>query len=256
MFRGEATDRAVSETIGFVLVFSLVVSSVGIVYVVGFQGLTEARDGERVDNAERAFEVLAHSIEDLTRRGASSRATEIRVADAGIRAGQPVLINVTGDYDTDDPNSAEDFVTGNVSVTPIVYETTAGGDRVRYVNGAVLRGTDDGMAMREPPNVVVDDNRTVIPIVQTSVFGTKRIDGSTTVLVRTERTLSDVVIAERGTYDDVTVRMHTPNTDPWRRFLTAQGMTCSVPNEGTLRCNAEDVKRLSLVVYDVDVTFE
>lgn len=254
MFRGEATDRAVSETIGFVLVFSLVVSSVGIVYVVGFQGLTEARDGERVDNAERAFEVLAHSVEDLTRRGVTSRATEIRVADAGIRAGDPVQMNVTGSAAPGD-GSPPNFTTGNVSITPLVYETAAGGDRVRYVNGAVLRGTDDGMAMREPPNVVVDDNRTVIPIVQTSVFGTQRVDGSTTVLVRTERTLSDVVIAERGTYDTVTVRIHTENTEPWNRFLSEKGMDCMVA-DSTLTCTLDDVERLSVVYYDIDVTFE
>lgn len=256
MQRGNSGDRAVSETIGFVLVFSLVVSSVGAVYVVGFQGLTDARDGERVDNAERAFEVMAHNVEDLTRRGVGSRATEIRIADAGIRAGEPVMMNVSGDYDETDPNSTEDFVTGNVTITPLVYETAAGGDRVRYSNGAVLRGNDDGMVMREQPGVVVDDNRTVIPIVQTSVFGTQRVDGSATVLVRTERTLSDVLIAERGTYDSVTVRLHTPNTEPWERYFTEQGMTCSVPTEGTLQCSANDVQRLTVVVFDVDVEFE
>lgn len=253
---GESGERAVSETIGFVLVFSLVVSSVGVVYVVGFQGLTDARDGERVDNAERAFEVMAHNVEDLTRRGVGSRATEIRIAEAGIRAGDPVQINVTGTYDEANPNPTADFVTGNVSLTPIVYETAAGGDRVRFVGGAVLRGTDDGMVMREEPGVIHDANRTVLPIVQTSVFGTQRVDGSATVLVRTERTLSDVVIAERGTYDAVTIRLHTPNTEPWRQYFTGRGMACSVPSSGTLECTATDVKRLSVVVYDVDVTFE
>ena len=256
MQRGYSGDRAVSETIGFVLVFSLVVSSVGMAYVVGFQGLTDARDGERVDNAERAFEVMAHNVEDLTRRGVGSRATEIRIADAGIRAGDPVLINVTGDYDDSADTPSKDFVTGNVTVTPLVYETATGGDRIRYSNGAVLRGNDDGMVMRERPGVVVDDDRTVIPIVQTSVFGTQRVDGSATVLVRTERALSDVLVADRGTYDTVTVRLHSPNTEPWERYFSEQGMTCSVPNEGTLQCSANDVKRLTVVVYDVDVTFE
>ena len=237
------------------LVFSLIVSSVGVVYVVGFQGLTDARDGERVDNAERAFEVLAHNVEDLTRRGVASRATEIKLADAGIRAGDPVLLNVSGDYDETVANSPEDFVTGNVSITPIVYETAAGGDRVRFSNGAVLRGNDDGMAMRERPGFVVDENRTLVPIVQTSVYGTERVDGSSTVLVRTHRTLSDVLVSERGTYDTVTIRLHTPNPEPWNRYLTEQGMDCTTSGE-TVECTAEDVKRLSVVVYDVDVAFE
>lgn len=256
MLQGDTwgNDRAVSETIGFVLVFSLVVVSVGTVYAIGYTGLEEARDGERVDNAERAFEVFAYNVEDLTHRGAHSRATEIRLAEADLRAGDPVHVNVSG-YRVDDESSpAERFYTGNVSLTPLVYQAGGSTDRIRYVGGAVLRGRET-MTFVEEPNFVVDDDRLLVPLVQTSVSGPRSIGGSTTVLVRTERSLSDVVVAERD-YDAVTIRLHTPHTRPWQRYFEAEGLRCSTPDDDTLECTATDVGRVYVVIYDIDVTLE
>lgn len=249
------TDRGVSETVGFVLVFSLVVASVGTVYAVGYTGLEDARDGERVDNAQRAFEVLAYNVEDLTHRGAHSRATEIRLAEADLRTGTPTRVNVSGDYRTDNASQEMDFYTGNVTLTPLVYRAGGSTDRIRYVGGAVLRGRET-MTFVEEPEFVVDDDRVLIPVVQTSVSGSRSVGGSTTVLVRTERTLSDVVVAEVDEYDAVTVRLHTPYVRPWRRYFEARGLSCVTPDADTLECTATDVGRVYVVIYDVEVTLE
>ena len=101
--------RGASETIGFVLVFSLIVLTVGVVLTVGYTGLQDARDAERVNNAERAFDVLADNIEDITDRGAPSRGTEIRLAEAAIGPGAPTHINISG-FNT---SGGRVFTTGN-----------------------------------------------------------------------------------------------------------------------------------------------
>ena len=110
--------RGVSETIGFVLVFSLIVLTVGVVLTVGYGGLQDARDAERVNNAERAFDVLADNVEDITHRGAPSRGTEVRLAEASLGAGSPTYLNVTGVNDS----GGRVFSTGNYSTDTVVYE--------------------------------------------------------------------------------------------------------------------------------------
>ena len=123
MFRDR---RGVSETVGFVLVFSLVLLTVGTVLTVGYAGLQDARDAERVNNAERAFDVLANNIEDITARGAPSRGTEIRLAEASIGPGAPVTMNISG-FAAD---GSRQFSTGNDTLDTIVYE--ADGTKIHY----------------------------------------------------------------------------------------------------------------------------
>jgi hypothetical protein len=82
--------RAVSETLGFVFAFALIVTTTGIVFTVGQGGLQNAQDQERLNNAERAMDVLAQNMNDLNRRSAPSRATEIRLSEASIAYGDPV----------------------------------------------------------------------------------------------------------------------------------------------------------------------
>ena len=88
-------ERGVSDVVGFVLVFALVTATVGVVYTTGIQGLTGSRDVERVNNAERAFDVFANNVDDVIRRGAPSRATEVKLADADLHYGAPVTVNLT-----------------------------------------------------------------------------------------------------------------------------------------------------------------
>jgi len=51
--------HGLSDVLGYVLVFSLVVTSVLVVTVGGLSAVENARDAERAQNAERAFDVVA-----------------------------------------------------------------------------------------------------------------------------------------------------------------------------------------------------
>jgi hypothetical protein len=219
--------RGASELLSFVLVFSLVTATVGYVYVGGISGLSDRRDAERVNNAERAFDVLADSLGDLSHGGAPSRATEIRLADARLSAGDPVVVNVTGNWsDGTEVDSGRNFTIEN-ELDPIVYD--GGTDaRLVYANGAVLRQQSGGSVMLRSPEAVVRDDRVVLPIVETSVES-GAVAGSTTVRIRADRAGTTLVDAERdrGSYD-LTIRIETPRADAWKRYLEAKGTTCSI----------------------------
>jgi hypothetical protein len=247
--------RGASETIGFVLVFSLIVLTVGVVLTAGYGGLQDARDAERVNNAERAFDVFADNIEDITHRGAPSRGTEIRLADATISSGPPTHLNVSGFY----ANDSQRFTTGNYSVDSVVYR--AEDTRIRYGAGAVTRIQPAGSGMVKPPSFVLSRDHIIIPIVQLSVEeGT--VAGSKTVLVRSERNIRQVVVDDTGSADDVHLKVNltTPAPDPWEQYLDGQGMSCSRPGGGgsdrtKLVCEKSDVQRVQVVWFQIEVTF-
>lgn len=247
------TDRrGASETLGFILVFSLVVTTVGVVYVVGFSGLQDVRDAERANNAERAFDVLANNIEDMVRRGAPSRGTEIRLAEASIGGGTPTYINVSGT----DP-SGRNFTSGNYTIEPIVYE--ADDTEIRYAAGAVTRIQTDGSTMLNEPPFVLSEDRVVVPLVQTRT-GTADVGGQKTILVRAERRIRQVVVSEEQSYATVTLNVSTPAPDAWERYLEGEGLSCTrtaqPDDRAHLSCTLSNVQRVHVVWYEIKVSFE
>lgn len=247
--------RGVSETIGFVVIFGLVVSTVGVVYTVGYAGLQDARDAERVNNAERAFDVLANNMADIVLRGAPSRGTEIRLAEASIGAGPPTYVNVSATAGGSTVSS------GNYSIEPIVYE--ADDTQIRYAAGAVTRIQRDGSVMLNEPPFVLDAEKVVIPIVQVST-NDNTVAGSKTVLVRAERRIRQPVLSETGGFDTVTINVSTPAPEAWERYFSEKGMDCEPfdpsGERAKLQCTfdggGDGVDRIHVVWYEIKVTYE
>jgi hypothetical protein len=240
-----ADRRGVSEAISFVLVFSLVVSTVGVVYAFGLADLQDVRDAEQTNNVQRAFDLLAENIDELVARSAPSRGTEIRLQGGTLSSGDRVTVNVS----VSGPNPGS----GGDDATPIRYDD--GDTAILYGLGAVIRSQPDGDVFVREPSFVLDDDRFVIPVVATG-SADRAVGGDTTVLVRTENDLSDVVL-ERTEPHDVTVNVTSPRAPLWESYFSDRGLTCdpSTPAD-VASCSATDVDRVYVVVVVVDVAFE
>lgn len=262
-------ERAMSEVIGFTLVVSLILATIGVVYVAGFGGLQDARGAERVNNAERAFDVLADNLADIYREDAPSRATEIKLADSQLAYGRPTTVSVafTNYSGTGTP-------TFGTTLDPIVYTTSREETRLLYEAGAVIREERDGAVFQQaPPFVFARDvpTRTVVfQLVQTRATGSGSIGGDTTVLVRSDHVVSDSLNASTDPVADtagsayevnVTVETTEGRAPAWERRLNA-----SVPSSfaasadpctrsaGTVTCTVV-AERVYVSVARIDVQF-
>jgi len=212
------TRRAVSDTLGFVLVFGVIVATVAVVYVGGFDALTGARDAQQFSNTERAFDVLDSNVEDLAVRGAPSRTTEVLLSDGALGFADPVSFNVS----TDSGRFYE------ATVEPIVYRADDG-DRLVYANGALFREYGDRAVMFERPRVTAGD-RTLVPVVATEAASREAAtDNTRRLLVRTAVSSRDV---ERfSTPANLTVT--SPRAAAWERYLEEEfGTNCDGPADG------------------------
>lgn len=63
------TDRGISDLVGFVLMFGIIIMSVAIVTTAGLGQLSELSEREGINSAERGMEAFAGSVDDLTRHG-------------------------------------------------------------------------------------------------------------------------------------------------------------------------------------------
>lgn len=246
-------DRAVSEVLSYVLVFSLVASSVAVVSVVGIDGLQNARDAEQLDNAERAFDVLADNVADLHQRGAPSRATEVSLSRAQLSTGEHVVLNVSVTEQGDsDPTPVL-----NRTIRPIVY--TGNQDRrLVYEAGAVFRENRDNGLLVRPPPLLVDDERVLLTVVSMRSDGRQSLGGST-VLVRTDHRGASVKHADASsTVENVTVRVASPRAGLWASYFEDSGFDCNTPGSAVTcwRDPSGTFDRVYVVDHDVKVEIE
>ena len=241
------TDQGQSEVLGFILVFAIIVSTIGLVFATGFSGLADMRDVERVNNAQRAFEVLADNVEDLTFRNAPSRATEIKLAESTLEIADPieVEVNATG---TNGFNTTYD-------TRPIVFDADTGTEIV-FSQGAVIRQQgNDGVVVHES-TLLINDSRSVLPVVQTRLAGDDVVSGSTSVLIRMDRAETSVDYSDRSGSRTVWYNLTTPRAGIWEQHLTTRGDvdTCIV-NNNNVSCRFT-TDRIYIVSVKIDAALE
>lgn len=231
-------DRAVSETMGFVFAFALVTATVASVYTFGMAGLQDAQRDEQVNNAQRAFDVLADNLADVHRGDAPSRATEISLAGATLSIGEPIAITVEA-VNTSDPM---DNATVSMHPRPIVYsgiqDTT-----IVYVAGAVIRTDRDAGLMGVEPGFVVTERNALIPFVHTYPSGgTTSLGGRATVLVvahQQNSKLAQQLVTGTAAGDPdarVNVTVESPRAEAWERYFESEGFVAvdGDPSDGVV----------------------
>jgi hypothetical protein len=225
-------DRGVSEVLGYILVFTLIVASITVVSVGGFGSLRDARDAEQVENAQRAFDVLSNNMADVYYRGAPSRATEFAVGDSTVSLGDPVVINVSV-RDGSGIHGPDPYET-----RPLVQDL-AGGRQLVYSAGAVLGSNrQSGLIVHDPPFLVGTSRvHLTVPVFRSPAV--KSVSGET-VLVRGKVNDRSVPVRDTdGSYNTVFVNVTSPRDDAWSQYLESEGFTCqavaSAP-ANTIRC--------------------
>jgi len=253
-------DRAVSEVISYVLVFALIVSAVGIVSISGLASLQETRDAEQIQNAERAFDVLADNVADIHQRGAPSRATEISLGENQLYTGENVTMSV------EITNSTGTYSMGSQRMRPIVYSGTQERQLV-YEGAAVFRtNREGGLRIRDPPFIIKDD-RVLLTVAGLNRPSAQSLGGST-VLVRTQLQDTDVAYSNTtGDVDSITVTIEdSPRKEQWERYLKSSGFEdtsgCDASDPSPLTCTFEgpgpsgNIDRVYIVYHDISVNID
>ena len=231
------TDRAVSDVVGYVLVFSLIVATIGIVTTVGFATLEDRQSAEQLNNAERAFDVFANNADDIYRGGAPSRATEMRLAGGTLRYGEPTEL-VVRDADDSDQNRT-------VRYTPLVY--TDGDAEIAYEGGAVIRDDGHGGAMVREPPFRIHSERTLLPLLGTTrALGPTAVSRDGTVQVETVRTSRvPTTPTDLQDADEIEIEVDSQRQSAWNRYLERQADTDAdweYEGDGVLRIETESLE--------------
>lgn len=242
--------RGVSEIIGLVIIFGVVVSAIGLVAATGFAGLQDARAVQENNNGVRAFEVLDQHVDDLVYGRAPARATEVDLANTQLTLGDPVTITVRGERLTDGHTFAFDLDT-----VPIEYDLR-GDTRLVYVGGSVIRVERSGaVQLRRPPIPQAGDDA-VVPIIAFRATPGDGIGGDRTVRLRTRLAATDLLVSDPAPHR---LEIQFVAHDPAIRETYLDGFPCdevvaSGPN--AVVCVIDRVESVSVTAIRIDVGLE
>jgi len=228
-------DRGLSDVLGYIIVFSLVVSAVVLVTVGGLATLEDARDAERAQNAERAFDVVADNFASIYERNAPSRSSEIDLGGSELVYGNNVTITVRRD--------GQPLLSRNVRP---VEMRVVDGRTITYEAGAVFRRDGGSTAMIRPPPFLLSEDRVHLPVIQTATSNIESA-GSTTVLLRGVSDGREIVgTSDPGqaavgggtdlTDSEITIQITSPRFEAWERYLSGEGLDCTTPGANEVSC--------------------
>jgi hypothetical protein len=218
-------ERAITDLVGFAVVFGLVALSITLVYTFGVGALTDVQRGEAFDNAERAFDITADNMADIHQHGAPSRSTELDFPEGDLALTGQTTLTV---------RNSSDAVLGSFVVTPIRYRNDE--QALHYSGGAVVRSSRDAAVMVSEPPFRFTSERSVISVVETKPAGDTRSLSGGTVRV-TARRVGSSVPAAAATDGPFEVTVTSPRFEAWQRYFENEGSSCDVdPAKDTVRC--------------------
>ena len=204
-----ADDRAVSDVLAFVLIFGVMVTSVGLIAVVGFDAVEGMSDGEQLQSAEVSMAELADQMTGIADHEAPVRSTEFRMRGATTRVIDSPTLNVTITSEGGDEWNA------SISLGGVAYEL--GDSTIAVVGGSVVRvdGTHAVM-LREPPFMHVDD-RARLNLIQVRMLRTSgAITTDSTVQLRSHHDRTRLITPDNRSQlrDVVAIHIDVVGDDP------------------------------------------
>ncbi|ELZ43696.1 hypothetical protein C464_16142 [Halorubrum coriense DSM 10284] len=231
-----ADERAVSDLVGFILSFSIILLSVSVVYTGGFAAITDQQEAEQMHNTERAMTVLAENFRDIERGNAPTRAGEFRLSGGRLSLDRAARFTVV--------------VGLNNSTVPVTVRTRSlsyekEGTEISYENGAVLRTDGEFGFMARAPTVTCRADRAIVSLVEIDPRGNRTsTSGEGSVLVTVTKQDSGIyyprqengtVVNEADAARNVTIRVEeSRHEEGWENWFeerdgwnqTAVGYTC------------------------------
>lgn len=210
--------RGVSDVLAFTLIFGVMITSVGLMSVVGFDAIAGVNEHDQLSSAEGAMTELADQMTGIADHEAPVRSTELRLrgAEVSLIDGPTVRLNVSV---TDGPAWNETVDLGGVT-----YQL--GDSEIAVVGGSVIRiDGDHAVVLRDPPFMHIED-RSRLNLLSVRELRSGAADTAvTSVQIRSHHRHTRLVLPENRTrltdaeHVGLSIEGDGPIADAWERYL-------------------------------------
>lgn len=227
-------ERSISEVVGFVLMFGIIIASVGLVATVGLSEIENYEEHQQLQNAERSFQFLSVSFNELEESQAPVRTDTFDLSGGSVTVDSSSDITVTVA-----DSSGSTLEQKSMDLNALVYNS--GDTTFAYENGATFRGKEDPDSgiMTSEPGFICDGDRAIVSLVTIKSANNRQKAGESTVQITSTRTKSSLIYPDgsgdkASDADSVTLDYQYSGEDrirEWRKhFKDEDGWSWTNPN--------------------------
>jgi hypothetical protein len=157
---GIENNEGVSEAIGFIIIFGLVLTGIALITLYGYPMLLQQQSNADVRNMEQTMVVLQNDMKALCFKNVPYKETALQVS-----GGSLAMVNATGTVQNFNISvQGNTTATGNISIAKLspfspgmlVYTSDGQDATITLENGAVIRAQTGGSAMIAEPRWYTD----------------------------------------------------------------------------------------------------
>ncbi|MFP8953617.1 hypothetical protein ACLI4Z_11665 [Natrialbaceae archaeon A-arb3/5] len=247
-------DRGISEVLSFILVFSMLLVSVGVVGLVGFQSIGDYQDVEQLGNAERAMDAFADNANDVVRYdGVTRRSGDLALRGGTVSPGDSgsEVNNLTVYNSTSDPvwNWSDEY---DENIGAFTYETDS--ETIAYEGGGVFRSSDDGgSAVTTDPMLTCRENTALVSLVKINSSDDRSIQSPDGVEFDVRESENATTREYFNDTENVTIDVDGEHADGWEMYFENTNDPWEPdPNSDGWKC---EVDRVSIDIVEVEIGY-
>lgn len=205
------SEQAISETIGFIIILCIVMTSIGLITVYGYPILENAIENTQFESTEQGFLVLQSNIK-MVALGQSP----IKMIKLGLGDGALTADSTRGRIRVDEDNDGS----YDIDITPGVIEYEKSNKKIAYENGGVFKSYSVGgtVELSEPRIYVREVNgSTFVSVSIINISGDlSSVGGGVSSVVVEYYNLTSPSINSSNT---VTIEVTSDYADSWGRYF-------------------------------------
>lgn len=242
MIPGYNDERAVSETVGFILIFGIVVISMGFIYTMGYPILQSSMETSIFESTEQSFIVLQSNMKMVSYDQVPVKNLKLKMHSASLSSTNQSSITI--EYD----GKKLSYPTGEIEYRKddnvIVYEN--GGVWKRYYS-------NNGIMVSDPhiySSTLNGKDITTIGVV--SISGRSSSGGNSIVNLNMKHNSS--TLTRTSDPVDVTIKINNTYASVWKEYLEGEGFTVTNFTDSNLTAKRNNTMLvMSRHVVDVQV---
>jgi hypothetical protein len=259
-FVNKKNNLAVSETIGFIIIFGIVMTGIGIVTLYGYPALLQEQENTNIKNMQKNMLVLQSDVKSLTYKNVPYQETAIQVS-----GGTLLIQNTTGPDPSFTINCSDCSQSVDIDFKPgeLHFISSSGMESISLENGGVhiqYWSSPDGSAMISNPSWFLDKTCStfVIHLIKMEPASPYMAQtGIGTIRMQLLESSQDEPYNISG--QDVTICYHPSFTDnykvAWRNYFSSPDLYLSLtdPTGPCAKINTTLVKTLIIKRYNISV---
>jgi hypothetical protein len=233
MVQRHGTNTGVSDVISYILIFSLVISSVGLAYAYVEPEITDRSSYERDDGVQKMLSIYHSDVLAIHEGSSMTQQTAIDTTESTLGGGDRSTFKVIT------PSTVYE-----VGTDQVIYETPT--SNFTYEFGSLIQESEafdtDQMAFSDQL-LYKQGDQLYVSIYGVGVRG-EGVSGSNR--TANSRRVDTNVFTESGISGDVVIEVTTPHTELWQQKLsTYDYLTCT--DEGSyVECTTSDISNIQI----------